>query len=49
VQRRWADVHGDRAHAAIAEGELTDAGVIAAELGAEAVGRIVATSGIATV
>src|SRR5262249_33666407 len=26
-------------HAAVAEGELTDAGVIAAELGAEAVGR----------
>src|SRR5262245_56076278 len=39
VEDGWGNVHGDRPHAAIAEGELTEAGVIAAELGAEAVGR----------
>src|SRR5262245_2436617 len=39
VQGGWADRHGDRPHAAVAEGELTDAGVIAAELGSEALGR----------
>src|SRR5262245_11155489 len=39
VQGRWADGHLDRPHAAVAEGELTDAGVIAAELGSEALGR----------
>src|SRR5262249_17266633 len=39
VQDGWADGHGDRPHAAVAEGELTDAGVIATELGPEALGR----------
>src|SRR5262249_28224483 len=39
VQDGWADGHRDRPHAAVAEGELTDAGVIAAELGPEALGR----------
>src|SRR5262245_22436540 len=39
VQDGRADGHGDRPHAAVAEGELTDAGVIAAELGSEALGR----------
>src|SRR5262245_35979079 len=33
VQDGWADGHGDRPHATVAESELTGAGVIAAELG----------------
>src|SRR5262245_39852319 len=39
VHDGWADVDGDRPHAAIAKGKLTDAGMITAKLRAETIGR----------
>src|SRR5262249_7880104 len=39
VQYGRADAHGERPDAAVAEGELTDAGVVAAHRGSEPLGR----------